>query len=135
VVVDRSLRAVLRATDGTDAIGVVGEAEALPIREKGFATVVAANVVDLLDDPGAFLEGVARALRPQGRLVLSTPDPALGLRGGTDEAVRDLVEAAGLSIVQDLDGMPWVRSHGPRHHQVYLVRVLVAEKPKRRPRG
>ncbi len=129
VVVDRSLRAVLRATRGTDATPVVGLAEALPIASGVAGTLVAANVVDLLDDPAAFLAEALRVLRPRGRLVLSTPDPALGAVGGTDEALVDLVEELGLRIEEDVDGVPWVRSHGPRHHQLYVARVLVARAP------
>ena len=128
VVVDRSVRALLRATAGTDATPVVGLAEALPVASEAFGTVVAANVIDLLDDPGAFVAEVARVLRPGGRLVLCTPDPALGAVGGTDEALVDLLEDEGLTVVQDVDGLPWVRSHGPRHHQLYVVRLVVAER-------
>ncbi|MCA9491179.1 MAG: class I SAM-dependent methyltransferase [Myxococcales bacterium] len=128
VVVDRSLRALLRATAGTDAQPVVGLAEALPVASEAFGTVVAAHVIDLLDDPGAFVTEVARILRSGGRFVLSTPDPALGAAGGTDEAVVDLLEDEGLTVVEDLDGLPWVRSHGPRHHQLYVVRLVVARR-------
>ena len=128
VVVDRSLRAVLRATAGTDAVPVVAEAESLPVRDGAFRTIVAANLVDLLDDPVAFVEGAARALQRGGRLVLCSPDPALGVRGGTDEALVDLIESVGLKIIDDRDGVPWVRSHGPRHHEVYFVRIVAAER-------
>jgi SAM-dependent methyltransferase len=91
-----------------------------------FATVVAANVVDLLDDPATFLDEVALALRPGGRFVCTTPDPALGVSHGSDEALVDLIEAAGLRIVSDEDDLPWLRVHGPRHVQVYAVRKVVA---------
>jgi len=131
VVVDRSIRAVLRATGGVDALGVVGLAEQLPVADRAFGTVVAANLVDLLDDPLAFLEAAARALRPGGQLVLTTPDPGLGLRG-SDSTVGELVVTAGLEVVAADEDFPWVRSHGPRHHEVYVVRILVARKPRRR---
>jgi SAM-dependent methyltransferase len=134
IVVDRSLRAVLRATRGTDAIPVVGLAEALPIASGSVATLVAANVVDLLDDPAAFLEEARRVLRPRGRLVLSTPDPGLGVVGGTDEALTDLLEDTGFRVEADEDGVPWVRSHGPRHHQLDLTRVLIARATGKRVR-
>lgn len=126
VVVDRSLRAVLRSIAGTDAIGVVGEADALPVAPGVFGTVVAANLIDLVDEPGAFVSNAVAALRPGGHLVLSTPDPALGIRGGTDELLVDLLEEAGLTILDDRDGDVWVRVHSPRHVQVYLVRRIVA---------
>lgn len=127
VVVDRSPRAVLRAIAGTDAIGVVGEAEALPVLPEAFASVVAANVVDLVADPAALVAEVARSLVPGGRFVVSTPDPALGQRG-PDEALVDLIEEAGLRVVEDVDGIPWLRVHGPRHVELYVVRMVVAER-------
>lgn len=43
-----------------------------------FDTVVAAEIIEHLEDPYAFLRGLRDVLRPDGRLVLSTPNP-LGL--------------------------------------------------------
>lgn len=131
VAVDRSVRAVLRAVAGLDALGVVGLAEQLPVADRAFGTVVAANVVDLLDEPAAFLEEAARALRPGGQLVLTTPDPGLGVRG-SDGTLADLVVGAGLEVVAADEDAAWVRSHGPRHHEVYVVRLVVARRPRRR---
>ena len=39
---------------------------------------------------------------------------------------------AGLTIVDVDDGVPWLRPHGARHVEVYLVRVIVAERRGRR---
>lgn len=128
VVVDRSPRAVLRATEGLEAIGVVGHAEALPIRSGAFRAVVAANLVDLLDDPGAFLDEAARVLRVGGRLVLCTPDPALGLRDGHEGALAELIETAGLEVFEEDDGLRWSRVHSPRHREEYVVRLVVARR-------
>ncbi|MEQ1567849.1 MAG: class I SAM-dependent methyltransferase [Myxococcota bacterium] len=127
VVVDLSLRAVLRATAGTDAVGVVGDAHALPVTRGAFGTVVAANLLDLVDDPPGVVDELVAALRPGGRLVCCTPDPALGIRG-TDEALIDVLEDAGLRVTDDEDGIPWLRIHGPRHVQVYTVRRVVARR-------
>ena len=128
VVVDRSPRAVLRATEGTDASGVVGLAEALPVRARSFRTVVAANVIDLLDDPAAFVDETARALRVGGRLVLCTPDPALGLRDGAEGALAELVAERSFEIEEEEDGLRWSRVHSPRHREEYVVRLVVARK-------
>jgi hypothetical protein len=124
VVVDRSLRALLQACEDPDALPVVGDASALPVRSGVFATVVAANVVDVLPDPDTFLTEAHRVLRAGGRLVLSTPDPALG--STSDDTLELALVAAGFAIDEVLDGIPWVRSHGPRHHQLYVVRLVVA---------
>jgi SAM-dependent methyltransferase len=125
VVLDRSLPALLRAT-AHGGLPVVGEATALPFRDRSFRTVVAANVVDLLEDPAAFVGEASRVLRKGGRLVLSTPDPALG--GGEDGALDDLVTELGFDLEEVADGVPWVRAHGPRHAQLYVCRVLVARR-------
>jgi SAM-dependent methyltransferase len=128
VVVDHSVRALLRATAGTDAIPVVGDATALPVAPEAFGTVVAANVLDVIDDPVAAVDEIAASLAPGGRLVCCSPDPALGARGGPEEALVDVLEAAGLRIVEDVDGLPWLRVHGARELQVFVVRALVAER-------
>jgi len=126
VVCDRSLRALLVATAGTDATPVVADASALPFARGAFRCIVAANVVDLLDDVGAFVDEARRVLGRGGRLVLSTPDPALG--SDDDLALDALLEGAGFAIDEAIDAVPWIRAHGPRHAQLYLTRVLVARR-------
>lgn len=121
---DLSLRAVLRATRDRPVEGAVLEAEALPLAEASVDAVVAAHLVDLLDAPAAFLDEARRVLRPGGALVLSTPDPDLG-----PEGIEGLVAAAGLQVEALRDGIPWLRVHGPRHVEVYGVRILRARRP------
>lgn len=133
---DWSLRAVVRASrsaraatkrGGAEVASIVGDAEELPLRPGRARAIVAANVIDLLDQPGAFLGGAARALSRSGKLLVSTPSPELGL--GTGEPIlADLVEAAGLSVREVRDGVPWIRAHGPRHFQVYFVQAILAER-------
>lgn len=127
VVVDRSVRALLRATADRDATAVIGLAEALPVADGAFAAVVAANLVDLLDEPAAFAEGALRALRPGGRLVLSTPEPSLGT--DDDDALQDLLVSVGFVDVRAEGDLPWVRAHGPRHVEVYVARIVTARRP------
>ncbi len=133
VVADLSLRATLRAQgackkgDGAPVEGAVVDAEQLPLRRGAARTVVAANVIDLLDHPAAFLSGVADGLPNNGRLLLSTPSPGFGFPEGDAEILDGLVERSGLVITKSEDGLPWVRAHGPRHFEVYFVRALVAE--------
>lgn len=94
---DLSLRAVFRA----GLPGVVCEAEAMP-----FAPVdalVAANLVDLLDEPEDFLQD---CLELSEVTVLTSPAPEL-LAGA--EQTREAV--------------PWMRAHGPNEWQLYLLRV------------
>lgn len=128
VVVDRSPRALLRATADLDVTAVVGLAESLPVAQRAFRTVVAANLVDLLDDPDAFLEGAADALRPGGRLVLCTPDPSLGVRNAPESALAELVEENGFEVEEEDDGLRWSRVHSPRHREEYVVRLVVARR-------
>jgi SAM-dependent methyltransferase len=133
VVADISLRATLRALDackkgdGAPVEGAVVDAEQLPLRRGAARTVVAANMIDLLDHPAAFLSGVADGLPNKGRLLLSTPSPGFGFPEGDAEILDGLVERSGLVIAKSEDGLPWIRAHDPRHFEVYFVRALVAE--------
>jgi SAM-dependent methyltransferase/uncharacterized protein YbaR (Trm112 family) len=133
VVADLSLRATLRAMSaasrgkGAPVAGAVVDAEALPLRHGAARTVVAANVIDLLDHPGAFLSQIADGLPSNGRLLLTTPDPGLGLAEADGAVLDTLVERSGLRVTRAEDGIPWVRAHDPRHFEVYFVRAVVAE--------
>ena len=37
-------------------------------------------------------------------------------------------DEVGFDVEDVVDGLPWVRSHGPRHHQLYVARLLSARK-------
>jgi SAM-dependent methyltransferase len=52
---------------------VQGDAHDLPYRQ-AFDTIVAGELLEHLQNPGLFLTSCARALKPGGRLVLSTPN-------------------------------------------------------------
>lgn len=125
-VVDTSLRALLRACEDPVARPVLADAAALPFVDGAVGTLVAANLVDVLPAPEAFVAEAARVLRPGGALVVTTPDPALG--GDRDDALEVLLVDAGFSLAERADGLPWVRSHGPRHHQLYVASLLVARR-------
>lgn|SRR5208337_116093 len=51
----------------------VGDAQNLKF-DPSFDTILAGELMEHLQNPGQFLEGAARALKPGGRLVLSTPN-------------------------------------------------------------
>jgi 2-polyprenyl-3-methyl-5-hydroxy-6-metoxy-1,4-benzoquinol methylase len=68
---------------------LVGDVESmeLPFAEGSFDLVLCGDLIEHLRDPQAFLERVRPLLRPDGRLVLTTPNVAnwamrLGLLGG-----------------------------------------------------
>lgn len=50
-----------------------GDAQAMSYRQE-FDTIVAGELLEHLQNPGLFLAGCARALKPGGRLVLTTPN-------------------------------------------------------------
>jgi SAM-dependent methyltransferase/uncharacterized protein YbaR (Trm112 family) len=134
VVADLSLRAVLRARKraGRDTAALVVDAEALPLASRSLDVVLAANLVDLVDDPAAMLGGLAAALRRSGRLALSTPEPGLGDPDDDPAVLRDLLAAVGLDVVEERDGVPWLRSHRARYVQVYTCWVAVTRPARRR---
>lgn len=130
-VIDHSPRALLRATRDLDAeIAVVDLDSSFPVAVEHFGTVVAANVLDVVADPARLLDEIAVSLVPGGTVVCSTPDPAFAPSAGED-ALADLLASAGLRIVDDLDGIPWLRVHSAREIQVFVARVVVAERPTR----
>lgn len=69
-------RANARRPDGVDAARVrfhVGDALALPAALGDFEVVHAANLLDRVPSPRRLLAGMARLVRPGGRLVLASP--------------------------------------------------------------
>lgn len=128
VVADLSLRAVLRARVG-GAAGVVLEADQPALAPRAFDTIVAANLIDLLEHPLDLPGALAAALVAGGRLVLSTPDPELG--GDDAEPLLAALRRAGLTVEVALDRLPWLRLHPPRHAQVYFCLALVARRKGR----
>lgn len=124
---DISLRAVLRARaraarHEADVVGVVMNAQALPLRRGSMDVVVAEQVVDLLDEPFEFLTQARAMLTRQGRLLITTPEPSLGFGG--DEALERLAERAGFRVLERRDGLPWFRVSSPRFVECYLVQAL-----------
>jgi SAM-dependent methyltransferase len=51
----------------------VGDAQRLTYHEE-FDTIVLGEIIEHLENPGACLEGCRRALKPGGRIILSTPN-------------------------------------------------------------
>lgn len=129
---DRELLAVDRvfpALDGLASHYAVMEAEQPAIALGVFDAVVAANVVDLLDEPAAFLTEARDALVPGGQLLLSTPAPGLGIPEAP-EVLATVLEELGFEVDAVEDGLPWVRELGPRELTVYLVQAIVAHVPE-----
>ncbi len=130
LLVDRSLRSVLmarqRAQSGTAKIcGLVGDVCQLELASECCDRVVAANVVDIIEEPAEFLQSMARWLRSSGKALLSTPDPGLG----SDEDTRlvDMLSALEFDIEEVRDAIPWLRTHSTRNSQVYwLLAVCVS---------
>lgn len=127
-ILDVSLRALTHTLGNTQddepvPAAVVAEAECLPFADAGFDTLVAASLVDLLDDPHAFMAEAHRVLKVGGRLALTTPEPDLG--SGDDNRLRELAEQAGFRLIREVDGVPWIRPHRSRFYQVYVVKALV----------
>ncbi len=124
IVTDLSLRAVLRTVAATDAVGLVVDAEALPLAIGAVDAIVAANLIDLLAAPADFVAAAAGALTATGALVLATPDPGLG--ADDPAALADLLADAGLTTELRARGLPWLRAHSPRHYQLYFSDLVIA---------
>jgi len=73
---------------------VVGDAEDLPFDDASFDAVICANSFHHYPNPQAFFAGVARVLRPGGKLVLrdyTAPAPILWLMNHTEMPLANLV--------------------------------------------
>lgn len=133
VAVDMSLRAVATTCARADNIdGVVGDVVSrLPVVDGCADLVLAAHLFDIVEDSAGALVRAARALRPGGVMIASSPDPNLGLPELIEEIplLDGAMVAAGLEITSARDGVPWLRRHSGRHLEIYLTRVVVGRRP------
>lgn len=129
VLVDLSLRSLLRsqsiaAPAGAEVAAVLGDVAGLEMASDCASAVVAANVVDLLEEAERFLVAVSRWLVRGGELILTTPDPGLG--GDNDDTLRDMMASLEYEIDEFRDGIPWLRVHSARYSQLYWLQSLRA---------
>lgn len=64
---------VLQKYPSKNHFGLVADALALPIRKDGLDCIVAAEIIEHLADPSAFLRGLIAILKPGGILIVTTP--------------------------------------------------------------
>ena len=103
---------------------MVADAGTLELAADCASAVVAANLVDLLEEPSEFLRSASRWLRSDGELILSTPEPSFG--GDDDQTLRNVLEALEYSVEELRDGVPWLRTHSARYSQIYWLQVVRA---------
>lgn len=73
---------------------IVGDAENLPFEDEGFDVVICANSFHHYPNPQAFFDGVARVLRPGGKLVLrdyTSFAPVIWLMNHTEMPLANLI--------------------------------------------
>jgi len=77
-----------------DNVDILADAQFLPFQDESFNTVVAGEVIEHLVNPFSFVSEVIRVLKPDGLLLLTTPNPwsiyymvsvSLGLSNVSDE--------------------------------------------------
>lgn len=137
VVIDISLRSVLISLEAAGSaaatIGIVADAQALPIATHAAKAVMAINMIDLLEKPEDFLASAHRVLAAHGDLVITTPRPDLNRYADPSEdeqTLSELVAAAGFDSVQTQNALPWLRAHHSRHYEIYWVMLLSARRAK-----
>src|SRR3989344_925841 len=56
---------------------ILGNADEIgeSFKPKGFNTIVAAEIIEHLENPSKFLRGARKILKDDGRLIISTPNP------------------------------------------------------------
>jgi SAM-dependent methyltransferase len=127
LVADVSLRAVMAARARAsrcpaEVAGVVMDAQGLPLKKGSTSLMVAEHLVDLLDEPSLLFKQAYAALKPQGRLLLTTSEPSLGT--DDDAAVSHVSRAAGFQELSTEDGLAWLRVNSSRFVEVYWVKAL-----------
>ena len=127
--VDNNLRALLRRKDVIPGVDkVVADASYLPFADDSFGAVVALNLVDLLDQPEDFVTEANRVLREDGMLLVSTPDPSLGVPDGDRSRLVRIVEECGFSVVRQEDGLLWARQAQLFEVQIFSTQVVCAQR-------
>ena len=71
---DRDREAIRLVARDRRGVAVAGAADAIPVRDGTFDVVFAGEIVEHLLDPDGALRQWVRALRPGGRLILTTPN-------------------------------------------------------------
>jgi len=128
-VLDNNLRPLVEGYDGLPGVQrVVGDAGALPFVDEAYNAVIALNVVDLLESPEAFFAEAARVLGAEGIVVVSTPDPTLGIPDGDRGRMARCISDYGFEVMTVEDDLLWTRRPQPHELQVFTTQVVVARR-------
>lgn len=118
--------------EGRHAAFVAADAETPPFAAGAFQAALALNLLDVVGRPRRLLDALARCLAPGGVLVLTTPFEYAQSRTPLEEQIdeEELVPALGerFEILDDRPRIPWHLPISERHHDVYLVRGIVARR-------
>ncbi len=129
LLLDFSLRSLLRARTkahgakaGTKVGAILCDLSQFDMASECADAIVAANVVDIIDEPQSFLRAASRWLKADSPFVMTTPDPSLG--EGYDEALREMLESLEYTIDDVRDDIPWLRRHSSRYSQLYWLQAI-----------
>lgn len=123
-----------------DNVNVLADAQFLPFRDEIFNTVVAGEVIEHLVNPFLFISEVIRVLKPNGRLLLTTPNPwsiyymvsvSLGLPNVSNEPEHKYLWDLMLMerFLKNCGLKPEVTGYVNTHHN-FLLKMLVRVKKK-----
>ncbi|MBL4632916.1 MAG: class I SAM-dependent methyltransferase [Kofleriaceae bacterium] len=130
LLLDFSLRSLLRARtkahneEGAKVGAILCDLSQFDMASECADAIVAANVVDIIDEPQSFLRAASRWLKADSPFVMTTPDPSLG--EGYDEALCEMLESLEYTIDDVRDDIPWLRRHSSRYSQLYWLQAICA---------
>jgi len=99
---------------------VCGDSHRLPFKEETFKTVLFIEVIEHLEEPALALQEIYRCLKPEGNLILSTPN-ALGIWSIATDKILPFLQSIERKIIRNNH----FKADSPKHLNVFTLPLLL----------
>lgn len=144
----QKIRRPRQATSDSPADLIVGDALNLPLEPSSFNTVIALNLIDMLDEPERLPPIQAQMLMPRGRSIQGSPyiwsdqaakrlrklnatqgkKPSGSVPLDSASVVEAIYQLSGFKIVKTQKHIPWLFYKHSRQMEIYSVHLFEARK-------